>query len=257
MNVTGALPKKSLGHQITANPPSVLLGGETFDDRSDTPSVSPAEDHGFCPECGQILAGRASDPTWPEPARPWWAWGLVAIGATLTVVFGLSVLSAAWERAASAGILRILPVSENRIEGPSSLWAALQNEGWTEILNHYLAAELRLERARSEAGLGLATLILGISLLARRSMQRATAGRVRTTRTARPSTWVDSVFHPLIDGWGLAETIALSTFRRVAVTFLYLLVGRVGSGDPPTLDVLRETFDRVIEIVAKLSELVH
>jgi hypothetical protein len=100
----------------------------------------------------------------------------------------------------------------------------------------------------------VAVLVLGVSLVARPSARRAVTERVRI---ARHSTQLDSVVHTLVKGWEMTEIIALSAFWLVTVTFLYLLIGRVGSGIPPTWEVLQEAYDRVIEIVVKLLELIR
>jgi hypothetical protein len=253
MKATEELPTRNLVQSVRNDPPPVFPGEAILADPCVTSSTQPAEDHGFCPECGQLLVGRASGPTWSEPAHPWWAWGLVALGAALTIVFGLSALSFARERAAAEEILRGLPTSEVRLEGPSSQRAALQSEGPPGVVNRYLAAEQHLERARNEALFGVAVLILGISLLARPSARRAATGRVRITGH---SAQLDSVVHTLVKGWEMTEIIALSALRLVIIAFLGLLIVRVGSGNAPTWDVVEETLDRVIEIVARLPELV-
>jgi hypothetical protein len=252
MKATEELPSRNLGQSVRDDPPPAFPEGEIFADQSVTSSVPPTEDRPFCPECGQLLAGRASGLTWSEPAHPWWGWGLVALGAALTIVFGLSALSSARERAAAAGILQGLPASEARLEGPSSQRAALQGQGPPGVVDRYLAAEQHLNRARNEGLFGVAVLILGISLLARPSVRRAATERVRSTRQ---STQLDSVVHAVLKGWGMTEIIALSAFRLVTVAFLGLLIARVGSGNAPTWDVVEETLGRVVEIVARLPEL--
>jgi hypothetical protein len=254
MKATEELPTRNLVQSVQNDPPPVFLEGEICADQSVTSSVSPTEDRAFCPECGQLLDGRASGPAWSETARPWWAWGLVALGAALTIVFGLSALSSARERAAAEEILRGLPASEARLEGPSSQRAALQSQGPPGVVDRYIAAEQHLNRARNEAFCGVAVLVLGISLLARPSARRAATERVRITRH---STQLDSVVRALLKGWGITEIIALSAFRLVTVAFLGLLIARVGSGNAPTWDVVEETLDRVVEIVVRLPELVH
>jgi hypothetical protein len=70
-------------------------------------------------------------------------------------------------------------------------------------------------------------------------------------------TQLDAARRMLLKGWGLAETVSLSAFRLMSVTFLYLLVGRASAGEPPTWDVLQDTLDRSIWIVTKLPELLR
>src|SRR5712692_10850399 len=80
-----------------------------LDTDSPTLSVTLPEDNSFCGECGQLLAGQTTATTWNGTAYPRWAWGLIALGVALTVMFGGTALAAARERAATQEILRTLP----------------------------------------------------------------------------------------------------------------------------------------------------
>jgi hypothetical protein len=257
MNASRETSTLNASHALNGDPTPATTSVERFDDANTWWSATPDEEGYFCAACGQVLDARVTHSTWNGNPQPWWAWALIAIGAGLTIVFGLAALSSAQDRAASQEILRSLPASEYRLEGPSSRRAALQNQGPPGIVDRYLTAERRLERARREAGFGLAVLLLGISLRARQSARFATTGRGDAPSRSKSAASLDPFRCALLDGWALAEIVALSAFRLIAVTFLYLLIARTASGTPPTWDVVQETLDRVIAIIAGLTEMVR
>jgi hypothetical protein len=203
----------------------------------------------FCTECGRLFTGRTTELTWNGAAHPWWAWVLIALGATLTFTFGLEAWQSARERAATQEILRGLPAWETRLEGPSVQRAALQTEAPPGPVDRYLVAEHHLDRAVVETAVALTTVVLGIGLLARRSVERRGARHSTANGDDKLPALFDPVRHILLEGWVLAETLALSAFRLLTVAFLYLLIVRVSSGETPTLSVVQETLDRLIIIV--------
>jgi hypothetical protein len=164
-------------------------------------------------------------------------------------------LSSAREQASSEAIWRSLSAWPSRLEGPSSRPSARYLEVPLGAIDRYQVAAQGFERARRKAGLGLATLLLGVSLLIRRSAQFGALGRSATVGRSQLAGLLDPFLRALFDGWALTETVALAASRLIAVTFLYLLIQRTTLDTPPTWDVVQETLDRVVAIITRLMEL--
>jgi hypothetical protein len=206
--------------------------------------VAEAEEAGFCGECGQPLVGQAAARVWKEAEVSWWVWVLIALGVVLLLSYGLSAWQIAQEPAAVRNLLSDHSASEVLLEGPSVRRAALR-------------AEDQLTPALDGIGFGLMTIVLGVSLVARRSARRRAAGRLSPNSASPPTVLLAPIFRALFKGWALAETVALAAFRLSTIAFLYLLSARLVAGEPPTLDVVQETLDRVIRILATLPDLVR
>lgn len=219
-------------------------------------AVIPEEEGDYCSECGQLFVGRAVAPAGKESAHPWWAWSLIALGAALMITFGLSAWQAAHERAAMQDLL---PQSarENRLEGLSVQLAALRAGAPPGTVDRYLFAKQQLDRALVEMKFALAMVLLGFSFVARRFAQRGADRRLSSSDAITRPALLEPVLRSLLKGWALVETVALAGFRLLTVAFLYLLSERMVEGQPPTWDVLQETLDRVIQVVAKLPDLVR
>jgi hypothetical protein len=240
---------------LGSSPRAAITTDHRFDDASAWWPASPDEQGYFCGECGQLLDARATPPTWAGNAQPWWAWALVTLGAALTIVFGLTALSSAREQASSEAIWRSLSAWPSRLEGPSSRQSALYLEVPLGAIDRYQVATQGFERARDEASLGLAALLLGVSLLVRRSAQQGATGYRAMFGSSRSDGLLGPCRRALFAGWALTETVALSAFRLIAMTFLYLLIARTTLDAPPTWNTIQETLDRVTAIIVRLTEL--
>ncbi len=219
--------------------------------------ATPAEEAVCCVQCGHPFEGRATVLTWPGTANLGWAWFLIGVGAVLTVAFGLVAWQADRERSAAEEILPGLPASMIAIEGPSVRRAVLKGGAPPGAVDRYFAAEHRLSRALVDVRFTLAMVGFGIALLARQSVQRQWPGRVSENRETNLRAPIDSTRRRLLEGWSLAETVALSAVRLTTVTFLYVLIARVSTGEPPTWDVAQDTLDRLIQIVTRIPELIR
>jgi hypothetical protein len=211
----------------------------------------------FCGECGQPIGTPAAHFTWRASPHAWWAWGLIVFGVALAVTFALGAWQVSRERSATQEILQGSPAADASLEGPSVQRKLLASAAPAGTADPSDAAEHQLNRYLVDSGFGLTMAVLGIAVLARRSVQDWLARRSQASGLGAGVSPGDSVLRTLLEVWTLVELILLSAIRLMAVALLYLLGTQITTSGPPTWNVIQATLDQLIQIVVGLPNQVH